>query len=195
MPIAPAAVSLPRSASRNLPVVPRRTSTTSDPDDGEHRHAEQEERVVARGRTRAAARRAGPGRRSPSRAARRCCRTSTRTRTWRARGRCRRAAAPGSRAARRPRAASTAPISIVEQHRQAPLVHQLRGREPADRGERRLAQRDLAGHAGDHRDRQEDHAEDDRLGHDQQPERVERERREHEDDARRSRRRARRSRS
>ena len=34
-----------------------------------------------------------------------------------------------------------------QQHRQAPLVHELRGREPADRRERRLAQRDLPGHA------------------------------------------------
>ena len=35
--------------------------------------------------------------------------------------------------------------------------------EPADAGERRLAQRDLAGHAGDHDDRAEDDRVDRRL--------------------------------
>ena len=55
---------------------------------------------------------------------------------------------------------AAAPRSIADEHRHAELVRELRGRERADAGERRLAQRDLARHAGDHGDRQEDDRED-----------------------------------
>ena len=48
IPSAAAAVSLPCRASRNLPLTPRRTRITTDPGADEHRHAEQEEHVVAR---------------------------------------------------------------------------------------------------------------------------------------------------
>ena len=46
IPTAAAAVSLPRSASRYLPVVPRRMSDDERPDDGQHHDGEDEERVV-----------------------------------------------------------------------------------------------------------------------------------------------------
>ena len=172
MPIAVAAVSLPRSASRYRPVVPRRTRITRVPTDGEHRHAEEEERVVVR-RTNSGSRDVERERAAADPAERH--EDAVEHQRERERGEREVDAAEPQHRDREQRADDRGEHRADEHRRAAPgrshACTSCAVVNPPTRRERRLAQRDLARHAGDHRDRQEDDGEDDRLGHEQEPER------------------------
>ena len=168
-PIDCAAVSLPRSAARNCPVVPRRTKITkTDATTSTTTHKQEEGAVVGEAdrarhphRARAAAHPAARAR-SPSRtrARPRACPSDRKMPPRRRSG----------IAIDAPTAAATsAPMNSVGSTARPKTDDELRGGERADARERRLRERDLARHAGDHRDRQEDHRVDHRGGEDGRP--------------------------
>ena len=66
-------------------------------------------------------------------------------------------------------AAIRAPTRAADQDGQVEAIHELEHGEPADRREGPLAERDLAGEAGDHGDRQQDGGQDHGLGDQEQP--------------------------